>query len=254
MTDTAPTGYHYNAITGELRAAQPLAFDTQGSKHSGEPLWLLPAFCTLAGPPGIQPGFARCYLSAAGAWSWQQVPDFRGQPLWDAEGVDQPAMTAPGALPDGVTNVPTPAILTAALARARTAAKASLIAAANVITGGLTGAYAQAEVDSWPTQAAEAQIVLSGGVLPAMALLPALAANAAGVAVASVTPQQVHAMAEAIIAKAAGFYAVIHLVQSARYAGSEAIDAAATADAVSAALAARIAALRQSARQIGLLA
>lgn len=60
----------------------------------------------------------------------------------------------------------------------RADAHARAMAYGNAITGQITGGYAQAEVQSWIVQEAEARRVLAGETLPDWALLPGLAEDA----------------------------------------------------------------------------
>lgn len=114
-----------------------------------------------------------------------------------------------------------------ALAEVKVGARASVIAFADQITARITSQYPAAEVASWPTQEAEARAVIGGADASAAPLISALAVSAK---VALVD------YANSVLAKASAYRQVVAAVKGIRDATDAAIDAAATPEAVGAAL------------------
>ena len=164
---------------------------------------------------------------------------------------------APVAVPasfTGIVPTPSPAATDAQnLAQAKVSANAAIIAFANSITDKIASAYPRAEVESWPSQLFEARAIVAGTSLPPGSLLPLMAANAAGVAVADVPAAALLALAQKVIKKSASYNTIIATVQLLRLQGEAAIAAAATTNGLAAAMAALKAKGTAAAHALGLI-
>lgn len=127
------------------------------------------------------------------------------------------------------------------LADAKAAARARVVAYADTITARITARYPVVEVASWPTQEAEARAITAGST--DAPLLTALALR---------WDMTLDHMADVVLAKAAGYRAVVAAVIEVRDATMTALDAAQDYAALDAALAAARIRADGLARQLGL--
>jgi hypothetical protein len=133
---------------------------------------------------------------------------------------------------------PDPAVL---LAEARAIAIAAMTARIDQFTAQFTAGVPAAELASWPTKAAAAELVLAGGTSP----IVTAEADALG--------QDPKAVATKIAAKSAAYTAIIGAVSGLRQSTEAAIKAAATPKAVDAALVGAQAAAGAMAIKLGLV-
>jgi hypothetical protein len=122
----------------------------------------------------------------------------------------------------------------------RALALEAMLARIEALTAQFTAGYPSAEIQSWPTKAAEAAIVLAGG---ASAMITAEAAGRGK------TAQE---MATMIAANAAFYTTIIGAMSGVRGSAGEAIAAATTPEEVDAALGAALAAGQAAAANLGL--
>lgn len=146
---------------------------------------------------------------------------------------------------DGDTFAPPPAPPTPDLDIVKAAAIRTMIGYADSITARITSRYPAAEVASWPTQEAEARIVLAGGTRSDAPLLTVLAAA---------NQMELSDFAELVIDNATTYRQVIAAVQVIRGATEIAINAAQSSEAVDAALASAKEIAEAKAAELGLVA
>ena len=114
------------------------------------------------------------------------------------------------------------------LAALKTQARGGVVARADAVTRRITARYPAAEVASWPTQEREARAIKAGAADATQAPLVATLAAAFGM--------ELDAMADAVLAKADGYRAVVAAVIKARDDAMTAIEAAASLPALAAAV------------------
>ncbi|WP_417702310.1 hypothetical protein [Pseudophaeobacter sp.] len=143
-----PKIYHFSPVTAEFLGETGAALDPI------DQLPLVPANATVAEPPAPQEGYASRFTGNA----WELVEDHRGRQIWGADGssfiVDEL-----GALPASALLAP-PDLPTY---QNLEAARRDLAVWVDQFLAQITGVVSEYERASWPSKAAAARAVLSGG-------------------------------------------------------------------------------------------
>lgn len=197
------------------------------------PIWLAPPpGSTLIAPPAPQAGFWPVFTSGA----WTMVEDHRGASGWDASG-NPVRVLALGPLPAGFTTLTPASVTAAALAQAKTAALAGVIAYADRLTAQITSTYPSSVRASWPKQELEAMTWLaaqaaSPATTPPTPLLTgiiaakAVAGVATPAAISAVTAAEITALAQAVMAAATNYESLVTTVIGLTSGAATAINAA----------------------------